>query len=81
MASPTSAEIEQGFKDVQDHICNFLVKETGQKYHEDLWDYAPKGEGGGRTRVWEGEATDELEKGGVNFSGLRGSQLPQYVTR
>jgi coproporphyrinogen III oxidase len=44
-------------------------------YREDAWKYG-KGEGGGITRVWEGEDDDPIEKGGVNFSGISGADLP-----
>lgn len=43
--------IEEGFREVQDNICNFLENIAGQKFHEDKWSYH-KGEGGGRTRIW-----------------------------
>jgi coproporphyrinogen III oxidase len=78
------AEIAAVMREIQDHICNFLVKNFGQTYHEDRWDYAPKGEGGGITRVWENDITDGaemgdklLEKGGVNFSAIHGPDLPK----
>jgi coproporphyrinogen III oxidase len=70
---PDSARIQEGFKEVQDVICDFLSDENGERYREDRWDY-DKGSGGGRTRVWE--LSTLLEKGGVNFSGIRGSGLP-----
>jgi coproporphyrinogen III oxidase len=65
--------IEARFREVQDAICNFLSEEDGQRCREDRWDY-DKGEGGGVTRVWEHATL--LEKGGVNFSGIRGASLP-----
>lgn len=70
---PDAVQIQEGFKEVQDGICDFLTEEDGQKYSEDNWDY-DKGDGGGRTRVWE--HSNLLEKGGVNFSGIRGTSLP-----
>jgi len=58
-------------------LCSFLVEKSSQNYMEDVWSYQ-KGDGGGRTRVWEetheGQA---IEKGGVNFSAISGDQLPQ----
>ena len=66
-------QIQDGFKDIQDLICNFLSDEDGVRYTEDLWDYH-KGTGGGRTRVWE--HANVLEKGGVNFSAIHGDSLP-----
>src|SRR5690606_3364282 len=66
-------EVAQRFRAVQDHICAFLDAENGARFHEDLWTYE-KGDGGGRTRVYDGG--DLLEKGGVNFSALTGASLP-----
>ncbi len=76
-------EIESEFRKVQDHICNYLAKESGQQYREDLWNYA-QGTGGGITRVWEdvwdfAEGAPPkafLEKGGVNFSSIHGRSMP-----
>jgi coproporphyrinogen III oxidase len=66
-------EVAQRFRAVQDHICAFLDAENGARFLEDNWTY-DKGEGGGRTRVYDGG--DLLEKGGVNFSALTGGSLP-----
>ncbi len=66
-------EVAQRFRAVQDHICAFLDAENGVRYHEDAWTYE-KGNGGGRTRVYDGG--ELLEKGGVNFSALTGASLP-----
>jgi len=66
-------EIAQRFQAVQDHICAFVDKENEQSFREDNWTYAT-GEGGGRTRVYEGGTL--LEKGGVNFSAITGLSLP-----
>ncbi len=71
---PDAQEIQDAFKKVQDHICDFLTEENGEAYTEDLWKYA-KGKGGGRTRVWEDSSL--LEKAGVNFSGIIGASMPQ----
>jgi len=68
--------IADGFRQVQDTICQFLKNATGENYHQDEWkyqDYKPNGSGGGITRVWE---SDILEKGGVNFSAIHGTNLP-----
>lgn len=71
---PDSTEIQDGFKDVQNDICALLNEHNSAAYHEDCWKYE-KGKGGGITRVWaEG---DLIEKGGVNFSAIRGTSLPQ----
>eukprot|EP01094_Clydonella_sp_ATCC50884_P013082 TRINITY_DN23352_c0_g1_i1.p1 TRINITY_DN23352_c0_g1~~TRINITY_DN23352_c0_g1_i1.p1 ORF type:complete len:349 (-),score=102.65 TRINITY_DN23352_c0_g1_i1:497-1453(-) len=73
------SEIESAFKEVQDHICKYFVETAGVEYLEDVWAYE-KGEGGGRTRVWEGAEDDALEKAGVNFSGILGASLPQSAS-
>lgn len=77
--STNADEIELAFKAVQNHICQFLEDESGQRYKEDTWSY-DKGSGGGISRVWEALSDDErhllLEKGGVNFSGIHGAAMP-----
>jgi len=70
---PTADDIQAGFRDVQDRICDFLAEEDGRRAHEDNWSYT-KGSGGGRTRVWE--HANLIEKGGVNFSAIRGDSMP-----
>jgi len=81
-AELTKETIAQAFQVVQNHISSWLVEQTGQNYMEDRWQYAPKGDGGGISRVWEGEYPNSfIEKGGVNFSALHGSSLPKYAHR
>ena len=73
MYSLNFLKVSENFKKVQDHICKGF-KDFGEvDFFEDLWQYE-KGSGGGRTRVIE-DAT-YLEKAGVNFSAIQGSQLP-----
>jgi coproporphyrinogen III oxidase len=64
--------------DLQDRICRGLeTVEPMARFGEDLWEYE-QGQGGGRTRVIaEGEV---FEKGGVNFSHVRGQKLPAAAT-
>tara|TARA_R110002050_G_scaffold51140_2_gene117801 strand:- start:603 stop:1322 length:720 start_codon:yes stop_codon:yes gene_type:complete len=77
--------VSAGFREVQDYITSMLTKEGGVGPREDCWDYH-KGEGGGRSRIWEGNNTgniltsDLIERGGVNFSALHGNQLPKAAT-
>ncbi len=66
-------EIKQTFREVQDHICQFVQEMDGKAYREDNWGFA-HGEGGGRSRLWEN--ANLLEKGGVNFSAIIGDSLP-----
>ena len=82
MSELNSSQIDEGFKEVQNLICDFLVANAEQNYREDRWNYH-KGTGGGITRVWESPIKEEgdinfvLEKGGVNFSSIVGENLPQ----
>jgi coproporphyrinogen III oxidase len=81
MSELRASQIEDGMKEIQTHISSWLVKAAdGQAFLEDRWDYH-KGQGGGITRVWEGDDKSVIEKGGVNFSGIRGDQLPAYVSK
>ena len=65
-------EARDYFKDLQDRITEALSELDGTEFREDLWDR--EGGGGGRTRVLEGG--NVFEKGGVNFSDVRG-KLPE----
>jgi len=69
-------EVMAAFQQLQDDICDGMVKVSEQEYKEDQWEY-DRGEGGGRTRVFQGEA---VEKGGVNFSALSG-QLSEKIAQ
>lgn len=58
---------------LQDHICSEIEAVDGcARFSEDNWQRQEGG--GGRTRVIANGAV--IEKGGVNFSHVRGSQLP-----
>jgi len=65
--------------DLQDRICDRLSEaEGGTPFHEDLWEKTEGLRGGGRTRVLaHGKG---IEKGGVNFSHVRGDSLPPSAT-
>jgi len=66
------------FRAWQDRVCQIIEKEDGEeKFQEDSWQH-PSG-GGGLTRVLSGGAC--IEKAGVNFSHVRGLQLPQAATQ
>lgn len=80
MSDPSINDIQDKFKEIQNAICEFLIKRSNQKYKEDLWNYE-KGKGGGITRVWDVDNDDQdivIESGGVNFSGIEGDNLPEY---
>ncbi len=71
----TSEQIIDGFRLLQDHICQGLEELDGQaRFREDLWD-RPTG-GGGRTRIIQGGQL--IEKGGVNFSAVHGP-MPESI--
>ncbi|MBM3289733.1 MAG: coproporphyrinogen III oxidase, partial [Candidatus Hydrogenedentes bacterium] len=67
-------EIETAYRAIHDRISAFLAEQEGTPYREDVWEYG-RGSGGGVTRVWENGGL--IEKGGVNFSAIRGASLPQ----
>jgi len=62
---------------LQDSICRSLAEVDGAEFQEDAWQHE-NGSGGGRTRVLSGG--DVIEKGGVNFSHVKGEQLPPAAT-
>lgn len=65
--------------DLQDRICAGLEAEDGQaRFQEDAWQREGHLAGGGRTRVISEGAV--FEKGGVNFSLVRGDALPASAT-
>ena len=61
---------------LQDEICAELSKLDGATFEEDCWQHATGG--GGRTRVLANGAV--IEKGGVNYSRVKGNQLPPAAT-
>lgn len=63
--------------DLQNRICHFLELEDGQaKFVEDKWQH--KEGGGGLSRILTSQ--NIIEKAGVNFSHVQGSELPQAAT-
>lgn len=69
--------VKKYLTDLQDRICDAVKKhDPNISFHEDLWEREEGG--GGRTRVFENGAV--LEKGGVNFSHVFGTQLPKSAT-
>lgn len=64
--------------DLQDRICHALEEQEKEKqFLEDAWEHAGGG-GGGRSRVLS-EGT-VWEQAGVNFSHVKGEQLPAAAT-
>ncbi|MCT7359247.1 oxygen-dependent coproporphyrinogen oxidase [Thalassolituus pacificus] len=78
------AAVKTFLLDLQDRICSALEAQDGKAlFQEDSWERpAAEGElaltGGGRTRVIADGAV--IEKGGVNFSHVRGARLPASAT-
>lgn len=69
--------VKEYLLNLQNRICHFLEQEDGKaKFVEDNWQHA--GGGGGATRVLRGGSV--IEKAGVNFSHVFGSQLPHAAT-
>jgi coproporphyrinogen III oxidase len=67
-------EIESFLKSLQDNICRAIEEEDGKgTFKEDLWEHHSGG--GGRTRLIQ--HGNVIEKGGVNFSSVRGEVHPR----
>ncbi len=74
---PDKAAVKAYLLDLQDRICNALAAEDGgAQFTEDSWTRAEGG--GGRSRVLTNGAV--IEKGGVNFSHVHGTQMPASAT-
>lgn len=77
MTTINIAAVKKWLLDLQDDICCSLEKIDGrERFIEDEW--TKESGGGGRTRVFT--AGDVIEKGGVNFSHVFGTQLPPSAT-
>ncbi len=61
---------------LQDLVCEQLQQEDGSPWQEDNWQRLEGG--GGRSRIITNGAV--IEKGGVNFSHISGTQLPSSAT-
>lgn len=77
MSQPDLAPVRAYFLRLQDRITEALAgEERSGRFVEEHWE-GPEG-GGGRTRVLQGGA--DLERAGVNFSQVKGSQLPRSAS-
>src|SRR3990167_608982 len=75
--SQAVASVKTYLLDLQNRACHFLAVEDGKaQFLEEQWQHSE--EGGGITRVLTSDAL--IEKAGVNFSHVRGTQLPQAAT-
>ncbi len=63
---------------LQSQICDGLGEVDGSKFGEDNWQHQ-NGSGGGRTRVLANGTV--IEKGGVLFSHVKGTNLPPAATQ
>lgn len=77
MAAVDIESVIEFMQQLQDHICQQLEQADGEaKFKQDSW---VKGSGGGgRSRVMTDGAV--FEKGGVNFSHVRGENMPASAT-
>jgi coproporphyrinogen III oxidase len=74
--TPNISVVRDYLLELQNSICHGLESVDGGKFQEDRWDY--KSGGGGQSRVLaEGSV---IEKGGVNFSHVKGESLPASAT-
>ena len=77
MSEVSLQAVKDSLLGLQDRICEELAEEDGSAtFREESWDREQGG--GGRSRVLENGAV--IEKGGVNFSHVFGSQLPPSAT-
>ncbi|WP_067515855.1 oxygen-dependent coproporphyrinogen oxidase [Endozoicomonas ascidiicola] len=77
MSEPSVELVKQYLMGLQNQICTALeAEETNGAFREDEWSY--HGGGGGKARVLEGG--EVFEKAGVNFSYVKGENLPASST-
>ncbi len=77
MPQPEKLAVKNYLLELQNTICTALEQEDGKaKFLEDSWQRSEGG--GGRSRVIENGAV--IEKGGVNFSHVFGTQMPASAT-
>ncbi len=77
MTTPNVAAVSGYLIGLQDRICQALQKiDTQTEFREDTWQREEGG--GGRSRVLEEGGV--FEKAGINFSHVRGKQLPASAT-
>ena len=73
---PDVAEIRDYFTGLQDRIIGELECVEGQSFLHDAWD-RPQGGGGISRLIEDGKV---FERGGVNFSHVKGEQMPVSAT-
>lgn len=75
-SAPDKHAVKQYLLQLQDEICAGLADIDGGQFEQDEWVRAEGG--GGRSRVLADGAV--IEKGGVNFSHVHGTQMPASAT-
>ncbi len=76
--APDKEAVKAYLLDLQERICAELAEEDGSgSFKEDSW--VREEGGGGRSRVMVDGAV--IEKGGVNFSHVHGTQMPPSATQ
>jgi len=73
--TPNISKVKDFLLQLQDNICTSLEQIDGEKFIEDVWQSKL---GSGRTRVIAN--SNVIEKGGVNFSHVKGDSLPSAAT-
>lgn len=68
--------VAKAFRDVQDRVEKTLARFERTSFRRDQWEYS----GGGGGESWVLENGQVIEKGGVNFSDVRGRELPASAT-
>ncbi|MFE8070431.1 oxygen-dependent coproporphyrinogen oxidase [Marinobacteraceae bacterium S3BR75-40.1] len=77
MSGPDAEAVRVYLLDLQDRICDGLAELDGRAvFAQDEWDREEGG--GGRSRIIQGAKV--FEKGGVNFSRVKGKTLPPSAT-
>ncbi len=77
VSGPDKAAVKAYLLDLQDRICQALAAaDGGAEFIEDSWERSEGG--GGRSRVLTNGKV--IEKGGVNFSHVHGTQMPASAT-
>ena len=73
-------QLRNFFIELQDKICNAIANEGQENVISDDWEKDKKQQlvGNGRTRIIE--KGNVIERGGVNFSDVRGESLPSSAT-
>jgi len=75
---PNLVLVKDYMSDLQDRLCEVLEEQDGQQvFSEDAWEHN-RGGGGGRSRVLSNGSV--LEQAGVNFSHIKGEELPAAAT-